>query len=120
MHNLGQPAGGDGRHSMMPRELDHFVPLTGLIGRGRRRTGVEQRQPLDPFRRNPHDLERDAPAHGVTRQREAVGGRFQNHPGHRDEGIVTVEIVKNGNPELSRQCVLLRRPNSRIAQQSGQ
>jgi hypothetical protein len=80
---------------------------------------VEQGKRLNSLRRDPHDLERDPDAHGMSREREARRRYGQRTLGHRGKAVAWPEVDDLGRCDVGKTRGL-RLPDRAVAKQARQ
>lgn len=92
IQHRGQPSVGQLSHANVVRELHQLATGCGFMRREWVNAGIEQPKTANAARRSSHDLERNASAHGVPDQNEALRRRAENVLGHRFDGGETSEV----------------------------
>src|ERR1700722_2918455 len=114
-HRLGAPPLGEisdrALLDLIRQTAVRLVPTGSLCAVVYTCGGGDQNQPLDPLRRSPGDVQRDAPTHRIAREHEALGSALEparDTPLERDRARRLDLIAMPGEVERERTIALSR------------
>ena len=116
MHDLRQQRGLHAVEAAEPGLRDEAAPPRRRLRCIGRRLGVHQRQPLDPLRRPPQDLEADIAAHREAAEREALGCRVEGRLRHGADRLVVPQLGHDRVGQVGEVCDLAFEQAARVEQ----